>query len=104
MLDLPPRAVAVFGLVVGHPDPAVPAAIKPRLPQQAVLHHETYSGATQPEAIAHHDAVTQAFRAEQNLPQESWTDLLIARLRDVAALKGRHRLRAVLERLGFRLG
>lgn len=104
LLDLPPRAVAIFGLVVGHPDPAVPTAVKPRLPQQAVLHHETYSAAVQPDAIARHDAATRAFRAEQGLPTEGWTDLLIARLRDVAALKGRHRLREVFERLGIRLG
>lgn len=101
LLHLPPRAVAVFGLVVGHPDRHVPTAVKPRLPQQAVLHRETYSA--QPEAIARHDLATQAFRAEQNLSPQGWSDLLIARLRDVAALKGRHCLREVLARLGFPL-
>lgn len=104
LLNLPPRAVAVFGLVVGHPDPAVPTAVKPRLPQQAVLHRESYSADIQPQVIARHDAATQAFRAEQGLPAQGWTDLLVARLRDVAALKGRHRLREVFERLGIRLG
>lgn len=104
LLDLPPRAVAVFGLVVGHPDPLVPTAVKPRLPQQVVLHHDVYSTAIQPDAIARHDAATRDFRVEQGLPVEGWTDLLVARLRDVAALKGRHRLREVLEKLGIKLG
>lgn len=103
-LNLPPRAVAIFGLVVGHPDPAVPTAIKPRLPQQAVLHRETYSAEAQPDAIARHDAATRDFRAEQALPDQSWTQLLIDRLHTVAALKGRHKLREVLGRLGIRLG
>ncbi|MBK4216766.1 nitroreductase family protein [Paracoccus caeni] len=104
LLNLPPRAVAVFGLVVGHPDPAVPTAVKPRLPQQAVLHRETYSQEVQPEAIARHDLATAAFRQEQNLPQQSWSDLLMGRLKTVEALKGRHLLREVFERLGIRLG
>lgn len=104
LLDLPPRAVAIFGLVIGHPDPAVQTGIKPRLPQQAVLHRETYSRAVQPEAIARHDAATVSFRTEQSLPDQAWTDLLIARLRSVAALKGRHNLREVFNRLGIKLG
>jgi len=104
LLGLPPRSFAVFGLVVGHPDPAVGTDIKPRLPQQAVLHRETYSSQTQDDAIARHDAATRTFRAEQGLPDQSWSELIITRLRDRAALKGRHVLRSVLEGLGIRLG
>ncbi|RQP04410.1 MAG: NADPH-dependent oxidoreductase [Paracoccus sp. BP8] len=104
LLGLPRRAVAVFGLVVGRPDPAVPTAVKPRLPQPAVLHRDAYSAAAQPEAVARHDLATEAFRAEQGLPRQSWSELLIGRLRDVAALKGRHRLREAFGRLGVTLG
>lgn len=93
----------MFGLVVGRPDPTVATAVKPRLPQQAVLHRETYRPAAQPEAIARHDDATRAFRAEQGLPDQCWTELLIARLRTVAALKGRDKLRDVLIRRGFPL-
>jgi nitroreductase len=35
IIGLPPRSYPVFGLVVGHPDPDRPTAIKPRLPQSA---------------------------------------------------------------------
>lgn len=104
LLNLPHRAVAVFGLVLGQPDRLVSSAVKPRLPQQVVLHHETYSAEVQPEGIARHDLATTAFRAEQNLPAQSWSALLIDRLRNKAALKGRDRLRGVLEKLGFPLG
>ncbi|HMP42460.1 MAG TPA: NADPH-dependent oxidoreductase, partial [Roseiflexaceae bacterium] len=41
-LNLPPRVFPVFGLCVGWPDPERPAVPKPRLPQAAVLHHESY--------------------------------------------------------------
>ncbi len=102
LLDLPPRAYAVAGLVVGFPDPAVETAVKPRLPQEAVLHRETYRR-DQSAAIARHDTATTAFRTEQNLPPQSWSDLIAGRLRSEASLSGRHVLRDVLGRLGFAL-
>lgn len=102
-LGLPERAYAVFGLVVGHPDLARPAAVKPRLPQQAVLHRERYDADSQRDAIARHDRHIAGFRAEQRLSPQSWSDLAVDRLRTVAALKGRHVLRDVLSRLGFQL-
>lgn len=102
LLGLPPRAYAVAGLVVGHPDPAAESAVKPRLPQEAVLHRETYR-ADQSTAIARHDTATQAFRAEQGLSPQSWSQLILGRLGTVEALKGRHLLKPVLARLGFAL-
>ena len=100
-LGLPERSYAVFGLVVGHPDPAVATAVKPRLPQEAVLHREQYSTNAQREAIERHDRHALAFREEQGLSPQSWSDLVIDRLRTVASLKGRHVLRDVLRGLGF---
>lgn len=102
-LGLPKRAYAVFGLVVGHPDPNRPAAIKPRLPQPAVLHRERYGLDSQADAIARHDRHLSAFRAEQRQSPQRWTDLAVDRLRSVEALKGRHVLRTTLARLGFQL-
>jgi nitroreductase len=102
-IGLPPSSFAVFGLVVGLPDRSVETAVKPRLPQAAVLHHERYSQEAQQEAIARHDRHTLTFRAEQGLDPLSWSELVIARLQTVAALKGRHLLRDVLNRLGFAL-
>jgi nitroreductase len=102
-LGLPERAYAVFGLVVGHPDHDRPAAVKPRLPQAAVLHRERYGLDAQHEAIARHDLHMGAFRAEQKLSSQDWSELAVERLRTVDALKGRHVLRNVLHRLGFQL-
>lgn len=102
-LGLEERAYAVFGLVVGHPDPDRPAAVNPRLPQSVVLHRERYGLAGQTEAIARHDRHIAAFRGEQRLSPQSWSDLAVDRLRSVEALKGRHLLRETLARLGFQL-
>lgn len=102
-LRLPARSYAVFGLVVGHPDPAVATAVKPRLPQEAVLHREHYSSEDQRAAIARHDGHMRDFRVEQGLSPQGWSDLLIDRLRFASSLKGRHVLRDVLNRLGFAL-
>lgn len=42
LLGVPDGVFPVFGLVVGHPDPARLAQIKPRLPLRTVLHAERY--------------------------------------------------------------
>ena len=47
-LELPPNVFPVFGLVVGHPDRYDETTIKPRLPQQAVLHHDTTISSRKP--------------------------------------------------------
>jgi nitroreductase len=102
-LNLPPHSYAVFGLVIGYADPTAATAIKPRLPQTAVLHRETYSLEAQRDAIARHDQHTRDFRREQQLDDMSWSDLAVSRLGTVASLKGRHVLRDVLNKLGFAL-
>ncbi|GBD46801.1 nitroreductase family protein [Methylopila sp. Yamaguchi] len=101
-VGLPPRAAVVFGLTVGYEDPETPAAVKPRLPQAAVLHRNRYALDAQHPAIGRHDAHSLDFRAEQRLDPTPWTVLAVDRLRTVAALKGRHVLRQALEALGFR--
>lgn len=100
LIGLPKRAYVVAGLVVGHPDPGVETAVKPRLPQEAVLHHERYS-TDQTAAVARHDAATLDFRAAQGLSPQPWTALVKGRLGSIRGLSGRHVLRSVLENLGF---
>ncbi|PXX58718.1 nitroreductase [Nocardia tenerifensis] len=101
-LNLPAQVFAVFGLLVGHPDPAEDARVKPRLPQGAVLHHETYDLAVQRAHVAEYETRIAEFYAEQQLAH-SWTERVLNRLGSVASLNGRHRLRASLENHGFRL-
>lgn len=102
-LGLPPRSFCVFGLSVGVPDPAVATAVKPRLPQSAVLHRETYSSTGQAAAIEAYDPRMAAFQQEQGMVDEIWTQRCINRVRTPAALGGRDRMRAALAALGFPL-
>jgi nitroreductase len=102
-LGLPPHVMPVFGLCVGWPDPAQPADIKPRLPQAAVLHHEQYDATAAPAAIATYDARLRVFQQEQGMRVQDWSQQMIARVRDAAALHGRDRMREALANLGFLL-
>ncbi|HEY0001596.1 MAG TPA: NADPH-dependent oxidoreductase [Actinoplanes sp.] len=98
-LALPPHAVATFGLAVGAPDPTERAAVKPRLPQAAVLHHERYDPAADTH-IAAYDETLSAYNSRFGLAG-NWTDRVLARLRGPESMAGRHRLRETLERLGL---
>ncbi|MBD1870949.1 NADPH-dependent oxidoreductase [Cyanobacteria bacterium FACHB-471] len=103
-LQLPPHLFAVFGLCVGYPDPAKPAAIKPRLPQAAVLHHETYNLAQQEGAIAQYNETMQQFYQSQQMNVTGdWVEHSLKRVATGQALSGRDRLKEILQRLGFPL-
>lgn len=94
-LDLPPRMFPLFGLVVGKPDPARPASVKPRLPQASVLFHERYAWTdAQEQAAWHYDGRLKQFQREQGMPE---------RTRGPWSMAGRHVLRDVLSGLGFDL-
>lgn len=101
-LGLPLETVAVFGLTVGYPDPAVKTEVKPRLPQSAVLFRERY-GETGRDDLAAYDARLTAFQARQNMPKAGWTGVVAKRVKDAAALHGRAQLAETLRRLGFSL-
>jgi nitroreductase len=102
-LGLPPRVLPVFGLSVGHPDPAVTTDIKPRLAQSAVLYHETYSKHGRGEAVARYNARLNEFQRAQGLPIEDWSRKVAERVATPAALAGRHKLRQALHALEFEL-
>jgi nitroreductase len=99
-LGLPPHAVAAFGLAVGEPDPAENAAVKPRLPQGAVLHRERYDAVAADEHITTYDERLSAYNSRFGLPGD-WSGRVLARLRGPETMAGRHRLRETLERLGL---
>jgi nitroreductase len=101
-LGLPPGVFAVFGLCVGHP--AALPAIKPRLPQNAVLHRETYALESQDAAVERYDAAMSEFYAEQNMAVSGdWSKHSAVRISSPAKLSGRDRLKAALNALGFEL-
>jgi nitroreductase len=100
-LGLPAHVMALFGMCVGYADPAKPADIKPRLPQEAVLHREQYSAAPQSAAFAAYDRRIREFQREQGMAETDWTQQATNRVKDTAALHGRDRIRAALNTLGF---
>ncbi len=103
-LHLPPRAFAVFGMCLGYPVEGSTASVKPRLPQEVVLHHEHYTPAPdQMPGVADYNAKARAFQVEQKMREQNWTAQAATRMRGPEALSGRHVLREVLNRLGFQL-
>jgi hypothetical protein len=106
ILGLPPRSFAVFGSCVGWPHPDAEGAVKPRLPQQVVLHRDSYgSVAEQRPTVDAYDARMAEFYAEQRMdtPAGGWSVHSSQRVASVAALRGRDRLRVALSALGFEL-
>lgn len=89
LLGLPAHVFAVFGLCVGYADPDA-AAVKPRLPQSAVLHHETYQLEEQDQAIAYYNKVMKDFYSEQqmNIPSD-WSEHSAKRVASSQSLSGR---------------
>jgi nitroreductase len=102
-LALPPNAFAAFGLSIGHADPAVPSAVKPRLPQSLVLHQEQYRVADEPAEIAGYDQRLGDFSERVGMGRQDWTQRMISRVGTAAALSGRHRMKEALRALGFTL-
>ena len=102
-LGLPAHTFALFGLSVGHPDPKRPAAVKPRLPQEAVLFRETYGEGRNGPALAAYDQRLRSFQREQAMTERNWTEQAIQRVRGAASLSGRDGLRGTLNVLGFDL-
>ncbi|WP_028312115.1 nitroreductase family protein [Derxia gummosa] len=98
-LKLPPLVTPVFGLCVG--TPARAGAVKPRLPQAAVLHREHYDLDAQDAVIDAYDATMQGFYTSQGMKAHKWTPHSVKRIADAAALTGRDLLRQKLEALGF---
>lgn len=102
-LGLPPNVAAAFGLCIGYPDATRPAQVKPRLPQDVVIHHERYSDAGDEAGIAAYDATLRGFQDSEGLPAIGWVEAVLKRLGSVRSLNGRDRLTEELRALGFSL-
>lgn len=102
-LGLPPRTVAVFGMCVGYPDPARPTAVKPRLPQAAVLHRERYETDQAAPIATYNGAMARYYTEQQMKVRGDWVDHSANRVATPQSLSGRHRLLEALRNLGFEL-
>lgn len=98
-LGLPDGAAPVFGLCIGHEDPARVTAVKPRLPQRAALHHGRYD-ADDADRVAGYDVTLSGVAGRSS---KTWTRRVHDRLSDPSYLNGRERLRAALNALGIAL-
>ncbi|MER3494677.1 MAG: NADPH-dependent oxidoreductase [Mastigocladus sp. ERB_26_2] len=104
LLNLPPFVFPIFGLCVGHPNLEVQHAIKPRLPQPAVFHRETYKLAEQDEAIARYNDIMKEFYTEQKMNVAGdWSQHSAERIATLDYLKGCKYLRETLNNFGFKL-
>ena len=63
-LGLPDEALVVFGMTIGIPDPGIGTDVKPRLPQNVILHRERYAP-PDPALLAAYDQRIREFQAEQ---------------------------------------
>lgn len=103
VLGTPQNVFPVFGLVVGHPDSARPAQVKPRLPQSAVLHREQYQVPANPqEEIGDYNDALRAFMRANGMKEVDWSAQVVERLGSPEALTGRHRLYEALRNAGFK--
>lgn len=102
-LGLPPGTVGVFGLCVGYPKPGSEGEVKPRLPQSTILHRDRYDLSGEPAARAAYDVEMSGFSQRNEMAADSWTARVIARIGTIKALRGRDRLTAALNTLGFPL-
>ena len=83
--------------------PARETGIKPRLPQEVVLHQEQYDSALKRDAIERYNHVARAFMSEQGMQEQDWTLQATNRLKNIPALHGRDRMKEALLNLGFEL-
>ncbi len=102
LLGLPKGVAPVFGLCVGHAAPGREGQVKPRLPQEAVLHHGTYDADDAGHRAAYDPRMTE-FSRRNEMAADSWTQRVIARLGTLRALHGRDKLKEALIGLGFPL-
>jgi nitroreductase len=101
LLKLPKQVMCVFGLCVGYAADGVTNAVKPRLPQSAIVHQEHYSGANDREIRKDYDDVLGRYSREQEMNQYSWTERVLSRTQPLKAMSGRHALREALAALGI---
>lgn len=102
LLGLPKGCAAVFGLCLGYAAEGHEGSVKPRLPQEAVLHRGRYDLAGQDAAIQRYNgAMSEFYRREQMDVKTPWTVHSAKRVSGPGSLSGRHVLGQVLRRLGF---
>ena len=103
LLALPAGAMCVFGLCIGYPADGVTNAVKARLPQAAILHHERYDAANERRLRTAYDAELAVYSKQHEMAQYTWTERVISRVAKIKAMSGRHQMKEAIKSLGFPL-
>ena len=103
ILGLPPGAVVAFGQCVGYAAPGKEGEVKPRLPQSAILFHETYGNPNERADRAAYDGRMAAFSQRNEMSTDNWTKRVIGRMGKIPAMSGRDKLVSILQGMGFPL-
>jgi nitroreductase len=102
LIGLPPGVAVVFGLCIGYAVEGKEGSIKPRLPQEAVLHRDRYDLPGQDMAIARYNGAMADFYAREKMGVKGdWTRHSAKRAAGPESLSGRHLLMQALRRMGF---
>ncbi|RMG30107.1 MAG: NADPH-dependent oxidoreductase [Methanobacteriota archaeon] len=98
-LGLASGVYAVFGLGIGWPDWDRVKPQKPRLPKEAVIHHETYSTDGLEQHIKDYDDILYEYYRStgRNSPKAAWSGIIATRF----SQGRRPHLKKELETLGF---
>lgn len=101
-LALPSNAMAVFGLCIGYEDAEAAAPVTPRLPQRAVLHHETYTPFDETD-LSHFDDGLRDFNARHGIEAKAWIQTVLSWVGKAPPDPSVDRIRQSLNNLGFRI-
>ncbi|BEV71966.1 MULTISPECIES: NADPH-dependent oxidoreductase [unclassified Paludibacterium] len=72
LLDLPPRTLAIAGVVIGHVEQD--GSVKPRLPRVSFVHHERYdSSVIAPSIRAYDETLQQYWQSQGRLDGQPWS-------------------------------
>ena len=103
ILGLPPGVMGVFGLCIGYAAPNVTNEVKPRLPQDVIVHHDQYGVVNERALRDSYDEKIAAFSERHEMSRDNWTKRVLGRMGKIAALSGRDKLVAAINALGFDL-
>ena len=103
IVGLPSGAFGVFGMCVGYASAAGATEVKPRLPQDVVVHREVYDTTGEQAQRAAYDALLGGFSTRNDMALDTWTRKVIGRMGKIAAMAGRNTLSATLHAMGFEL-
>lgn len=103
IVGLPSGAFGVFGMCVGYASSAGATEVKPRLPQDVIVHHDTYDTTGETARRQGYDALLEGFSTRHGMAVDTWTKRVIGRMGKIAAMAGRDKMVAALNAMGFPL-